>query len=208
MSWKGELVTQEEPGWKAVGQRNLGEAEGTAGILPFPSSRMECWVSFAGVQHPCRQPFSPSQLGGASLPEGAPLHQLLSERPSATVPFTTSFPARLPDYCVIHRPTACISPALAPHTGTSLGATPEISYHNAIFFLLLLFSHPVIAGSLQPHGLQHSRPPCPSPSPRVCPSPRSLHQWCHPAISSSDTLFSFCPQPFPASETGKEQMTF
>ena len=104
------------------------------------------------------------------------LHQLLSERPSATVPSTTSFPARLSDCCVIHRPTACISPALAPHTGTSLGATPEISYHNAIFFLLLLFSHPVIAGSLQPHGLQHSRPPCPSPSPRVCPSPRSLHQ--------------------------------
>ena len=41
---------------------------------------------------------------------------------------------------------------------------------------------------------------CSSPSPRICPSSCSLHQWCHPAISScSDTLF-FCPQPFPASE--------
>ena len=50
-------------------------------------------------------------------------------------------------------------------------------------------------------GLQHTRPPCPSPSPGICPSSCSLHQWCHPAISSSDTLFSFCLQPFPASET-------
>ena len=38
-----------------------------------------------------------------------------------------------------------------------------------------------------------------SPSPGVCPSSCSLHQWCHPAISSSDALFSFCPQSFPAS---------
>ena len=66
--------------------------------------------------------------------------------------------------------------------------------------LLLLFSCPVISDSLQHHGLQHARSPCPSPSPRVCPS-SSLNQWCHPAISSSDTLFSFCPQSFPASRT-------
>ena len=50
--------------------------------------------------------------------------------------------------------------------------------------LLLLFSHPVMSNSLWPHELQHTRPPCPSPSPRVCPSSCSLHQWCHPAISS------------------------
>ena len=39
----------------------------------------------------------------------------------------------------------------------------------------------------------------PSPSPGVCPSSCSLHQWCHPAISNSDALFYFCPQFFPAS---------
>ena len=39
--------------------------------------------------------------------------------------------------------------------------------------------------SLWPHGLQHSRPPCPSPSPGVCPSSCPLRWWCHPAISSS-----------------------
>ena len=51
----------------------------------------------------------------------------------------------------------------------------------------LLFSHPVVSDSLRPHGLQHARPPCPSPSPEVCPSSYPL---CHPAISSSDALFS------------------
>ena len=54
---------------------------------------------------------------------------------------------------------------------------------------------------LWPHGLQHTRPPCPSPSPGVCPSSCSLHCWCHPAILSSDALFSFCPWSFPASRT-------
>ena len=66
---------------------------------------------------------------------------------------------------------------------------------------LLLFSCPIISDSLQPHGLQHTRPPCPSPSPGVCPNSYSLHRWCHPVISCSDTLFSFCPQSFPATGT-------
>ena len=52
--------------------------------------------------------------------------------------------------------------------------------------------------SLQPHGLQHTRPPFPCPSPGVCLSSYLLHQWCCLAGSSSDPLFSFCPQSFPA----------
>ena len=64
--------------------------------------------------------------------------------------------------------------------------------------MLLLFSHPVVSDSLRPHGLQHPRPPSPSPTPAVCPSSRPLHWWCHPAISSSDALFSFCPHSYPA----------
>ena len=67
--------------------------------------------------------------------------------------------------------------------------------------LLLLFRCPVMSDSLWSHGLQHARPPCPSPSPRVCPSSWSLDRWCCPAISSSDTLFSSCPQSFPESGT-------
>ena len=67
--------------------------------------------------------------------------------------------------------------------------------------VLLLFSHPVVSHSLRPHGLQHTRPPCPSPSPEVCSSSCLLHLWCYPAISSSDPLFSFCSQSFLASGT-------
>ena len=66
---------------------------------------------------------------------------------------------------------------------------------------LLLLSLSVMCNSLWPHGLQHARPPSPSPSPRACPSSCPLHWWHHPAISSSDALFSFCPQSFPALRT-------
>ena len=74
-------------------------------------------------------------------------------------------------------------------------------FPSSTVWLLLLFSHLVVPGSLWPHGLQHARPPCPSLSHEVCPSSRPFHQWRHPAISSSDTLFSSCFQSFPASET-------
>ena len=67
--------------------------------------------------------------------------------------------------------------------------------------LLLLLSHPVMSDPLWPHGLHHIRPSCPSPSPGVCPSLCSLHQWCHPTISSSDALFPLCPWSFPSSGT-------
>ena len=56
-----------------------------------------------------------------------------------------------------------------------------------------------MSNSLQPHGLQHARLPCPSLSPRVCSNSCPLSHWCHPAISSSVTSFSSCPQSFPAS---------
>ena len=62
---------------------------------------------------------------------------------------------------------------------------------------LLLFSRQVMSGFLWPPGLQHARPPCTSPSLRVCPSSRLLNWWCHPSISSSITLFSFCLSIFP-----------
>ena len=53
--------------------------------------------------------------------------------------------------------------------------------------------------TLQPHGLQHSRPPCPLPTPGVYSSSCPLSQWCHPTISCSVVPFSSCPQSFPAS---------
>ena len=53
--------------------------------------------------------------------------------------------------------------------------------------------------SLWPHGLQHARLPCPSPTPRACSNSYPLNQWCHPTISSSVVPFSSCLQSFPAS---------
>ena len=51
--------------------------------------------------------------------------------------------------------------------------------------LLLLFSCSVMSDSLRPHGLQHARPPCPSPTPGACSNSCPLSQWCHPTILSS-----------------------
>ena len=66
-------------------------------------------------------------------------------------------------------------------------------------FSSVLFSRSVMSDSLRLHESQHTRPPCPSPTPGVhsnsCPSSR----WCHPAISSSVGPFSSCPQSLPAS---------
>ena len=62
-----------------------------------------------------------------------------------------------------------------------------------------------MSDSLQPHGLQHARPPCPSPTPRTSSNSCQLSWWCHPTISSSIVLFSFCPQSFSAS--GSFQMS-
>ena len=56
----------------------------------------------------------------------------------------------------------------------------------------------VVSNSLQPHGLQHTRLPCPSLSPRVCSNSCPLSRWWHPIISSSVTHFSSCLQSFPA----------
>jgi len=61
------------------------------------------------------------------------------------------------------------------------------------------FSHSFLSNSLWLHELQHTRLPCPPPTPRVYPNPCPLSQWCHPAISSSVVPFSSCPQSFPAS---------
>ena len=63
------------------------------------------------------------------------------------------------------------------------------------------FSHSVVADSLWPYEPQYTRPPCPSPTPRVYPNLYPLSQQCHPTISSSVVPFSFCPQSFPASES-------
>ena len=61
------------------------------------------------------------------------------------------------------------------------------------------FIHSVVHDSLQPHGLQHTRLLCPSPTPGACSISCPLSRWCHPTISSSVIPLSSCLQSFPAS---------
>ena len=75
------------------------------------------------------------------------------------------------------------------------------SLTRLLWGFLLLFGASVVSDSLQPHGLQHTRPPCPSPTPGVHPNPCPLSRWCHPTILSCVIPFSSCLQSFPASES-------
>ena len=72
-------------------------------------------------------------------------------------------------------------------------------YRN--LFSSVQFGHSVVSDSSRPHESQHTRPPCPSPTPGVHSDSHPSSQWCHPAISSSVIPFSSCPQSLPASET-------
>ena len=74
-----------------------------------------------------------------------------------------------------------------------------------LIFSSVQFSSSVMSDSLRPHGLQHARPPCPSPAPRVYSNACPLSQWCYATISSSVVPFSSCLQSFPAS--GSFQMS-
>ena len=71
--------------------------------------------------------------------------------------------------------------------------------HNCTHHSSVQFSHSVVPDSLQPRELQHTRPPCPSPTPRVYPNSCPSSQWCHPTISFSVIPFSSFPKSFPAS---------
>ena len=63
------------------------------------------------------------------------------------------------------------------------------------------FSRSVVSDSLWPYESQHTRPPCPSPTPGVHSDTRPSSQWCRPAISSSVVPISSCSQSLPASES-------
>ena len=65
-----------------------------------------------------------------------------------------------------------------------------------------------MSDSLWPHGLQHARAPCLSPTPRVYPNSCPLRRWCHPTISSSIVPFSSCPQSLSASESFQMSQLF
>jgi len=77
----------------------------------------------------------------------------------------------------------------------------ESGLSEIIPFSSVQFSCSVMSNSFRPHESQHTRPPCPSPTPGVHPDSCPSSRWCHPAISSSVFPFSSCPQSLPASES-------
>ena len=92
--------------------------------------------------------------------------------------------------------------------GQTTTLTAASNYTHTSIHCLLHFNLPfssvqslsLLSSFLRPHGLQHTRLPCPSPTPGVYSNPCSLCWWCHPTISSFVIPFSSCPQSFPASE--------
>ena len=70
------------------------------------------------------------------------------------------------------------------------------------------FSHSAVSDSLWLHGLQHTRPPCPSPTPGVYSNSCQLSRWCHPIISSPVVPFSSCLQSFTASQSFQMSQLF
>ena len=98
-----------------------------------------------------------------------------------------------------------LKPDMEKQTGSKLGKEHVKAVYCLIPCLfdlyaeLLLFSPSVVSDSLWPHGLQHARLPCHSPSPQACSNSCPLSHWCHPTISSSVVPFTSCPQSFPAS---------
>ena len=77
----------------------------------------------------------------------------------------------------------------------------HLQQHAWTWRILVCVSHSVMSNSLWPHGLQHTRLPCPSPTLGACSNSCPLSRWCHPTISSSVIPFSSCLQSFPASES-------
>ena len=100
-----------------------------------------------------------------------------------------------------------IAALLSPLVTTGLVSifVNQLLFYKEVHFLPLISVNSVSSvahsclDSLQPHGLQHTRLPCPSPTPRACTNSCPLSWWCHPIISSSVILFSSCLQSFPAS---------
>ena len=78
--------------------------------------------------------------------------------------------------------------------------------HYGDLFSSVQSSHSVVSDSLRPRALQHTRPPCPSPTPGACSDSCPSSQWCHPTISSSVVPFSSCLQSLPASVFSNESV--
>ena len=108
-----------------------------------------------------------------------------------------------------NRPQTCLSTGISEsHVLLSAGKSTDKNISLRHWFVIdsdqfssVQFSRSVGFNSLRPHESQHTRPPCPSPTPRVHLNSSPSSRWCHPAISSSVVPFSSCPQSLQASES-------
>ena len=107
----------------------------------------------------------------------------------------------------VHQVGDAIQPSqpLFPFSSCLQSFPASRAFLTSQLFTPVQFSRSVVSDSLQPHGLQHTRPPCPSPTAGVHPNPCLLNRCCHPTISSSVVPFYSCTQSFPAS--GSFQMS-
>ena len=116
---------------------------------------------------------SASHMAPAPWSQPRILHWVFSHLPSQFEPDLVSLSLHWPASTLHH---CCLCPSLS----------------TLLLLLLLLFSHSLMSDSLWPHGLPHTRLPCPSPSPGACSNWCSLSWWCHPTILPSVIPFSSC----------------
>ena len=83
-----------------------------------------------------------------------------------------------------------------------------LAHFPLMSFSSVQFSHLVVSDSLRLHGLQHTRPPCPSPTPGVYPNSCPLSRWCHSTISSSVIPVSSFSHSFPTSRSCQMSQLF
>ena len=202
------------------GQSKTRLAKATeASLLPAKPRLQEPWAQ----QSPERRkrlpalPPSPQPREAAGPLHRARLHHLLPARDALPEQHSTwASPTGFTAACVaIFFCSLCVWTTRTPTATTEVpGAllTPVLSHPSGVTGTsraqpqpgtpsqgLVQFSRSVVSNSLQPHGLQHARPPCPSPTPGVYSNSCPLSQWCHPTISSSAVPFSCRLQSFPAS---------
>ena len=148
-----------------------------------------------------------------SSPPDSSVHEILQTRTLEWVSMPSSRGFSQPRYWNMFpaAPALQVDSLLLSHQGSQKNPTRndsnirEKETQPSVQFSSVQFSHSVMSESLWTHGLQHTRPPCPSPPLRVYSNPCPLSQWCHPTISSSVIPFPSSLQSFPAS--GSFQMS-
>ena len=162
----------------------IGTAQSVeAGILLFTAA----WIVVEGIHKACY------------LAVSKPLPLSMNYKPQQFWKYLIHLPRKWEKYCLYLKAVYCYSYVLARKDRDWEWTFSSDHVHEAISSVQS--SHSVVSNSLWPHGLQHARPPCPSPTPRVYSNSCPLSWWCHPTISSSVVPFFSRLQSCPGSES-------